>query len=57
MHTWVSYSSENVGASMCARFSSSLCSAGWPKSLDKLVKGRLCHGYGCSERDALIGDS
>ena len=43
--------------SLCARFSSCLGTAGWPKSLDKLVKGRPCHGYGCLERDALIDDS
>ena len=28
------YSSENVSASLCARFSSCVGTAGWPKSLD-----------------------
>ena len=34
LHTWASYSSENVSASLCARFSSCVGTAGWPKSLD-----------------------
>ena len=36
-HTWASYSSENVRVSLCARFSSCVGTAGWAKSLDKLV--------------------
>ena len=42
---------------MCARFSSCLGTAGWPGSLDKLVKRKPYHSYKCLERTALIDDS